>query len=366
MSDGTDFVALAVRGLTHTSVYVDDTASLSQQAQVESLYNAHHVAVVVVPGVATSTVGPQGLAQQVLDATHGTFTAVVVVVDGQRDSFGVAGVGAEQIATTLNAANTGDAGETLVRSAEAVYASSQAAVTTTQVPRSEEAGASGTVMGGLLAAVVLIALFRMGRRRRRAAAPGSGPAQPQPSPSSLSLSSSLSSSSSPGQGLPPPAVEPASPRRSGSGDFQVTFETSRPSSSSEIARDVEAWYAAGRARGGVGAFGLAAVVGDARDILRRWDQIAGTPAEVEVRRLLLDHVPATLRAYYEIPAEQRDTATAWRPSPTQTVQEQMTLIAGALEQIRAAIHTHGVDGLDVEAVFLRSKFERNAARLRQP
>ena len=73
--------------------------------------------------------------------------------------------------------------------------------------------------------------------------------------------------------------------------------------SSQIGSDVEAWFAAARARGGVGTFGLAAIVGDSRDILARWDEIAGTPAADEVRRLLLDHVPATLRTYYEIPVE---------------------------------------------------------------
>ncbi len=348
MSDGTDFVALAVRGLAHDSVVVDDTASLSHLPQVQALYDSQHVAVVVVPEVATTTVGAQGLAQQVLAATHGDFAAVVVVVDKQRDSFGVAGTGAEQIATTLNAANTGDAGAVLTGRATDVIAASQTGSTTTstQIPRADGGGQGGVVTGGVLGAAVLIALLVAGRRRRKAPAPRSHPGPvPQPDPTT---------------------APPARPRRRVPGDFRVTFDETRTASSSQIGSDVEAWFAAARARGGVGTFGLAAIVGDSRDILARWDEIAGTPAADEVRRLLLDHVPATLRTYYEIPVEVRDAATGTRRSPTQTVQEQMTLIAGALEEIRTAVYAGRSRDLEVQAVFLRSKYQRNDSQLHLP
>lgn len=337
MGNGTDFVAVAAKGLASSPVYVDDTTSLTHRQEVQTQFAGGDVAVAVLPEVAATAVGPTTLAEQILAATGGKYQTVVVVIDKARDSFGVAGKGAESITTTLNAANSGaggDGGAVLATTAKDVLAAARSATSTsTQVP-GDGGGAFVPLAGGgaLLAAAVIavLALRRRGRRTRGvdASVGGSGPRE-----------------------------------REAAGDFRVTYDPQRSYTSDEVRDDVDAWYQASERRGGAERFGLRQLVSDARDILDQWEEVERGNQQYDVLRILLEYVPSTLRTYYEIPPDLRERSSAGRRAPTATVQEQMRLIGTALGEIRQAVYDGRIQELEVQSIFLRDKYERNDSQL---
>lgn len=107
-----DYVGDAAEHLADSAVYVDPSAELSSAGAIEGHASEQDVAVVALPEDAVQTFSASGLADHVLARTDG-YEAVIVVIDGARDSFGVAaGTAADDTAltTALNSANDGDGG----------------------------------------------------------------------------------------------------------------------------------------------------------------------------------------------------------------------------------------------------------------
>jgi hypothetical protein len=150
-------------------VYVDPDASLSSRGDIASLAGDQHVAVVALPELATSTFSASSLAGQVLRKVDG-YDAVIVVVDGSFDSYGVAARDSGESATLtreLNSAGQADGGaavlQTLTRDD---WRSSSSAGN-----GSSDGGGLGTVVGVGSGIVVLAALAAFGTlvvRRLRA------------------------------------------------------------------------------------------------------------------------------------------------------------------------------------------------------
>jgi hypothetical protein len=115
-----DYVGQATAALANSPVYVDQSASLSSTGDIEGVAGQQDVAVVALPELATQTFSASGLASQLLRATDG-YEAVIVVIDGSSDSYGVAAdkpAEANALATALNQAGHSDGGEAVLTTLE--------------------------------------------------------------------------------------------------------------------------------------------------------------------------------------------------------------------------------------------------------
>jgi hypothetical protein len=115
-----DYVGQAAASLQGSAVYVDSSASLSSADDIESVAGHQHVAVVALPELATETFSASNLASQVLRETD-DYTAVIVVIDGASDSYGVAAdkpSEATALATALNGAGHSDGGAAILKTLE--------------------------------------------------------------------------------------------------------------------------------------------------------------------------------------------------------------------------------------------------------
>ena len=168
-----DFVGDAADALAGSPVYVDPDASLSSTGDIASLAEEQHVAVVALPELATGTFSASNLAGQVLRKVDG-YDAVIVVVDGSFDSYGVAARDSSEGATLtreLNGAGHEDGGaavlQTLSRDDWRTSTSSGGG------GDSGDGGGLGTVVGvgsGVVAVAVVAAFGAMVARRLRAGA----------------------------------------------------------------------------------------------------------------------------------------------------------------------------------------------------
>lgn len=165
-----DFVSEAVNGLKTSNITVDSSASISHVGEIAVKYQGSPVGIVAVPSMATETFDAQALASQILGKTGGQYKTIIVVVDGPRDSFGVASVqDANAIATELNSSFSGDAGQVLwERSSTIIAASSrteQQTTTTTQQPEPQGIPFN-PVTGGAGILIGLVLLFFLARNLR--------------------------------------------------------------------------------------------------------------------------------------------------------------------------------------------------------
>lgn len=174
----TDYVQLAAEGLSSSAVYVDSAASVAQAGSLPAAYSGSGVGIVVLPEVATTTFSPASIASQVLQATGGKYKTVIVVIDKNYDTFGVAGQNADKISAVLNGANTGNAGEALIAKASEVK-SATSTVTTTEVPKNPEGSGSLPLVGGVSALLVVgvvaacvASVVRKSKRRSQQQLPG--------------------------------------------------------------------------------------------------------------------------------------------------------------------------------------------------
>lgn len=172
-----DFVGDAADALDGSPVYVDPDASLSSSGDIAELAEEQDVAVVVLPELATGTFSASNLAGQVLRKVDG-YDAVIVVVDGSFDSYGVAareaGEGAA-LTQQLNSAGHDDGGAAVLAtlSRDDWRSSSPAGGGSGD----DDGGGLGTVVGvgaGVVGLAVVAAAGALVVRRLRAgaAAPG--------------------------------------------------------------------------------------------------------------------------------------------------------------------------------------------------
>lgn len=176
-----DFVGDAAAALDSSPVYVDSDATLSSRGDIASLAEDQHVAVVALPELATGTFSASGLAGQVLRKADG-YDAVIVVVDGSFDSFGVAAREPSEGATLtreLNSASNGDGGAAVLQtlSRDDWRASSSAG----DGSGGSDGGGLGTVVGvgsGVVALAAVAAFGALVARRLRAG--GAAPARDVP------------------------------------------------------------------------------------------------------------------------------------------------------------------------------------------
>lgn len=366
MARGIDYVSQAVDALGMTGVTLDADASVTHAREVGSAYADSGVAVVVVPEVAASTLGPDGLAGQIRVASQqrygDRYDTVVVLVDKARDSFGVAGPQAPAVATALNTAlhDTGDAGQALLDAAPAVLAAAGEAATTTRTAPAPagESGISPLVGGGVLLGVAVAGAVLVAALRRRPVRVVPGEAWEGRTP--------LPSATDPGAGSTAVAGADAAAPGMGAG-FAVAYDPAQRYSAADVRATFEGWVGAYAQVAPGDCLGLEAVVADARDLLSRWEEVDRAGGRPEVLAMLLDYLPATLATYYDIPADlrERPIGTSAR-TPTQTVREQVELIGQALGEIRTAVYEDRIQGLQVRSVFLKSKYERNDSTLQLP
>ncbi len=172
-----DFVGDAADALAGSPVYVDPDASLSSSGDIASLAEEQHVAVVALPELATGTFSASNLAGQVLRKVDG-YDAVIVVVDGSFDSYGVAARDSSEGATLtreLNAAGHDDGGAAVLQTlSQDDWRTSTSAGGGGD---SDDGGGLGTAVGvgsGVVAVAVVAAFGALVARRLRASsgAPG--------------------------------------------------------------------------------------------------------------------------------------------------------------------------------------------------
>lgn len=170
-----DFVGDAASALAGSPVYVDPDASLSSSGDIASLAEEQHVAVVALPELATSTFSASSLAGQVLRKVDG-YDAVIVVVDGSFDSYGVAARESDEGATLtreLNSAGHDDGGAAVLQTLSQDDWRTSSSAGSGSGSDGSDGGGLGTVVGvgaGVVAVTVVAAVGTMVARRLRAAA----------------------------------------------------------------------------------------------------------------------------------------------------------------------------------------------------
>lgn len=125
-----DYIADAVNELSNSSVYVEESVSLTDQNKIENELEGTSINVVVLPSYAQGVDSPSGIASLIRQQTGEDTIVVVIDSDSGKDSFGVSsGNNTEEIATVLNQSlgeNSGDAGAAISSSIQDVkdYSSS--------------------------------------------------------------------------------------------------------------------------------------------------------------------------------------------------------------------------------------------------
>jgi hypothetical protein len=167
-----DFVGDAADALAGSPVYVDPDASLSSRGDIASLAEEQDVAVVVLPELATDTFSASSLAGQVLRKVD-DYDAVIVVVDGSFDSFGVAARDSGEGATLtreLNSAGRADGGAAVL---ETLSSDDWRSSSPVGGGPDDDGGDLGTVVGvgaGVVAVAVVAVFGALVARRLKAGA----------------------------------------------------------------------------------------------------------------------------------------------------------------------------------------------------
>ncbi|HSX68798.1 hypothetical protein, partial [Nocardioides sp.] len=176
-----DFVGDAADALAGSPVYVDPDASLSSRGDIASLAEEQDVAVVVLPELATGTFSASSLAGQVLRKVD-SYDAVIVVVDGSFDSYGVAARESDEGAALtrgLNSAGHADGGAAVL---ETLSSDDWRTSTSAGGGGDDDSGSGlGTVVGvgsGVVAVAVVAVFGALVARRLKAG--GSAPARDVP------------------------------------------------------------------------------------------------------------------------------------------------------------------------------------------
>lgn len=148
---------------TGSNLYVDSSASISNSTKISSIVDGSNVAVTVLPEYSIKNFSASNIAQQVLDKTN--YDTVIVVVNGNKDSFGVASkMNETDIYIALNSSTSGNSGEILVNELGNIINLSTKEVTVSpdnSTPQNSNEGSfvSGGIFLGIAIALVVIVIL---------------------------------------------------------------------------------------------------------------------------------------------------------------------------------------------------------------
>lgn len=319
-----------VKDLNVSNVSVDADVHLKDVSVIQNAYQGSSAAVVIVPKDVVNTYGINVFANQTLAKLNNKYNSVIVATDSGQ--YAAAGNDAEQIATTLNSNNAGDVQKTLVDNSSNVkeLATSKKQNTTTTSTQHDSSSPIVPIVGGFgsvaIAGAVVYTLIKHSHKSKK----------------SDFFSDVVSD--------------------------KVRFDVISPDNvvddsneAKNLRSAMNAWYDKAGRVGSIKLFGLSDLHSKATDILDRWDELKNNnSAQFQVRKIILEEVPFTLNLYYDLPDDIRvlrnkDTGL----TPTETVKEQISLMTDALGDVRSALFEGYIKELDVQSIFLKSKYQKN-------
>lgn len=322
MSDVTDAID-AINGGAHA--YTAPGCVGPSDGTVASLTSTDQIILVVLP---TSAGNAADVARQISSATGGK-KIIGLVVGNQTTGYAPRfqpGVAADLMSRASSVTNTPQQALTVYVNKVHEYQRTNAGqdamretVTVTSTGAPVPSGPNpGLVVGGVLAAVVLLAVVSLVARRW--------------------LSRHVSAAD-----------------KSGWADRSITAqalvewgEITPPLDASELPRDAK------------GSFRQ--VQSWVRDIASQWDEIVGTDVATGLRELLFSTVPRTLRLWNDLPDDLR-TKVRNGVTPEQLIVRQFAAIETAVSQVRDAAFDGTLDELQIESVFAQTKFGKKQLQI---
>lgn len=153
-----DFVADSIEGLKSSNVVVDSSAALSKSGSISETFEDSGIGVVVLPEMADDTFSATHLAGQILNGSKSDYSTIIVVIDSNYDTFGVASNDdPTEMTTALNVIHKGDAGETISAASRALL--SEAKTESVGTDEGLSAGAATLGAGFGIASLIVVAII---------------------------------------------------------------------------------------------------------------------------------------------------------------------------------------------------------------